>query len=141
MEVALGRQVDAVILDQRLVGARPVDEAVAHVAVVDPVFQRGLVAVVDEIGVGEGVSADPPQPAERVVAEVEVARRPVDVDQPVLDVVAVGEGAVARQVAVGVVGEGGAALRRDLVEAVGGGDGLAGDMRRPGVGRRCCRCG
>ena len=87
-----------------------------------------------ELDVGDQAARDLPEAPQRVVEQVDAARRRGGVGQPVLDVVGIGEGPVGGEVAVGVVGEGGAALRRDLVEAVGGGDGLAGGVRRPGVG-------
>jgi hypothetical protein len=102
VKVTAQRRACRVVPEQRLVGAGAVGVGAEQCAGA-VIFDRDVVAVVDEPGRARGCR-DLPQPPERIVAE----RRRVparSAHQPVFGVVDVGVRAVGGEVAVGVVGE------------------------------------
>ena len=122
VEPAAVRKAAALVPDERLVRARPVHVAPAHRAAVGALVHQlvpGILPDADARRIGRIV--DEAQPADGVVIDVAAGHR-ARRRQPVLDSIAVGRGPDRVDVAVGVMGDRGAAERGELVEPVGRAD-------------------
>ena len=117
MQPALGGRGGAFVGHQRLIHTRAVHEALHQRTAMVVLGHQGH-PVVQQVG-RSGIDHALAHASFRVVGQRGTGSRLRRGLQPVVLVVAVAPGAVARQVAVGVMADGGASGRRVLVQAIG----------------------